>query len=70
MPIPAQQHAEIIEPRNNALQLHSVHEEDRERDFGFANMIEESVLQILRSFSGHSRCSIFLLVSSHETVVA
>jgi len=26
------------------VQLHPVHEKDRERDFGFANVIEESVL--------------------------
>ena len=44
MPIASQQHAEIIEPRDNALQLHSVHEKDRERDFCLTDMIEEGIL--------------------------
>ena len=44
MAVPPQQHAEIIEPRNNALQLDPVHQKDRERNFRFADVVEESVL--------------------------
>src|SRR4051812_16696692 len=42
MPIPAQEHAEIIEPRHNALKLYAVHEKDRERNLVLADVIEES----------------------------
>jgi hypothetical protein len=60
MPIPPQQHAEIIEPGHHPLQLHAVHQEDRERRFAFADVIEEGVLQVLRAFGCHCRCSIFI----------
>src|SRR5262245_42358840 len=38
MSIAPKQDAEIIEPGHNALKLHSVHQKDGERDFGFADM--------------------------------
>src|ERR1700675_3952831 len=44
MPIATQQHAEIIEPSDHALQLDAVHQEDGERNFGFADVVEEGVL--------------------------
>ena len=44
MPIAPQQHAEIIEPGHHALQLHPVHQEDRERGLVLADMVEEGVL--------------------------
>jgi hypothetical protein len=55
MPIAAQQDTEIVKPGNHALQLHPVHQKDRERDFCFADVIEEGVLQILTSFGCHGR---------------
>ncbi len=47
MPVAAQQHAEIVEPGHDALQLHAVDQEDGERSFALADVIEEGVLQIL-----------------------
>jgi hypothetical protein len=63
MSVPPQQHAEIIEPGHHPLQLHSVHEEYREWDFGFAYVIEESVLKILCAIGCHGRFFRFLLRS-------
>ena len=56
MPIATQQHAEIIEPGDHALQLDAVHQEDGERNFGFADVIEEGVLQVLCAVGCHGRC--------------
>ena len=53
MPIATQKDAKIIEPSHNALQLDSVHEKDRERDFVLAYEVQERVLQILGAFSSH-----------------
>jgi hypothetical protein len=47
MTVPPQQHAEIIEPRHHALQFDAVHQENRERRFVLADVVEEGVLQIL-----------------------
>ena len=47
MTIATQQHAEIIEPGHHALQLDSVHQKNGERNFGLADVIEKSVLQVL-----------------------
>jgi hypothetical protein len=44
MAIPPQQHAEIIEPSDNALQLYTVHEKYGQRSFLLPYMIKESVL--------------------------
>ena len=44
MPVAPQQHAEIIEPGDHALQLDAVHQENGERDFAFADVIEKGVL--------------------------
>ena len=55
-----QQNAEIVEPSHDALQLVPVHEEDRERNFGLADVVEESVLEVLLSFGGHGRSFHFL----------
>ena len=42
--ITAQQHAEVIEPSDHALQFHAVHQEHRDRNFLFPNLIQEAVL--------------------------
>jgi hypothetical protein len=39
-----EQKTEIVEPGDNALQLHSVDQKDRQWRFGFANVIKEGVL--------------------------
>jgi hypothetical protein len=44
MPVATQQDAEIIEPGYHALELDAVHQKDGERNFVFANVIEEGVL--------------------------
>jgi predicted GNAT family acetyltransferase len=51
--VPAQQNAKIVEPGHDALKLDAVHEKDRERNLGFANVIEKSVLQALRALCRH-----------------
>jgi hypothetical protein len=62
MPVPSQQHAEIIEPGHNALQFDTVHQENSEWYFAFADVIEKSVLEILRTIGCHGRFSIFARV--------
>src|SRR5262249_44593263 len=59
MSIPPQQHAEVIKPGHNALQFDSVHQENGEWYFAFADVIEKGVLQILRTIGCHCRSSIF-----------
>jgi hypothetical protein len=44
MTIAPQQQAEIVEPGDNPLQLHSIDQKDRQWRFGFANVIKEGVL--------------------------
>ena len=38
------QQAEIVEPCDNSLKLHSIDQKDRQWRFGFANVIKEGVL--------------------------
>src|SRR6478735_585254 len=61
VPVAPQEHAEVIEPGHDALQLHSVHQEDRERCLVLADMVEEGVLEVLCAFGRHCHCSIFWL---------
>jgi hypothetical protein len=63
MSIPSQQHAEIVEPGHYALQFDPIHQKNGEWDFAFADVIEEGVLQILRTIGCHCRFP-FLLASS------
>ena len=58
MAVATQQHAEIIEPGHHALQFDAVHQKDGERNFGFADVIEEGVLQVLCAIGCHGRCSV------------
>jgi hypothetical protein len=51
--ITPQQHAKIIKPSHDALQLHPVDEKYRQRCFVLADMIEERVLQACLSFGWH-----------------
>src|SRR5262249_55121388 len=53
--VPTQQHAKIIEPGNDSLQLDAVHQEDRKRRLALADVIEEGVLQILCAIGCHCR---------------
>ena len=48
--IAAQEHAEIIEPADHALQLDAVDEEDGQGGLGLADAVEEGVLQVLLFF--------------------
>ena len=70
MPIPPQQNAEIIEPCHDALQFNAVDQENGQRNFCFADVIEESVLQILRTFGCHGRVPFFCPRLTRETFVA
>src|SRR6516225_4645212 len=60
MPVATQQHAEIIEPRDDALQFHAIHQENGEWDFVFADVIEKSVLRVLCAVGCHGRCPVHL----------
>jgi hypothetical protein len=45
--VAAQKQAEIVEPGHYALQLHAVHQEYREWNFGLADMVQKRVLQVV-----------------------
>jgi hypothetical protein len=51
--VAAQKHAEIVEPRDNALQLDAVDQKDRKWRLVFSNVIEKGVLQILLFVRSH-----------------
>ena len=65
--VPAQQHGEIVEPGNDALQLHAVYEEHRHRRLAFADVVQEDVLHVLRLFAGHDANSFILLIAAQPT---
>jgi hypothetical protein len=44
MTVAPEQQAEIVKPSDNPLQFHPVDQKDRQRCFGFANVIKEGVL--------------------------
>src|SRR6201993_4730856 len=44
MTVAPKQQAEIVEPRDNSLQLHSIDQKYRQWRFGFANVVKEGVL--------------------------
>jgi hypothetical protein len=44
MTVAPEQQAKIVEPGDNALQLHAIDQEDRQGSLGLANVIEEGVL--------------------------
>jgi len=67
MPVPPQQNAEIVELGHHALQLNTVHQKYGEGYFAFSNVIEKSVLQILRTLGCHGRFSIFCSRLTRET---
>src|SRR5690606_11456694 len=47
VPIAPQEHAEIIKPCHDPLKLHAIYEEDRQRGFVLADVVEEGVLEAL-----------------------
>jgi hypothetical protein len=53
MPVAPQQETEIVKPGNDALKLDAVDEKNGQRNLGLANMIEKSVLKILRTVGSH-----------------
>jgi hypothetical protein len=55
MSISPQQHAKIVKPGHDPLQLYAIDEKNREGDFGLAYMIEEGVLQVLCAIGCHGR---------------
>jgi len=62
--IPPQQDAEIIEPSHDALKFDAVDQKNREWRFALADVIEKSVLKILRSVGCHCRWSVFFLLAA------
>ena len=48
LPVSAQQHTEIVEPGDVALQLHPIDQVDRDGGLTFTNGIQERILKILR----------------------
>ena len=53
MAVASQQDTKVVEPSNDALQLDAVHQEDGQRDFIFADFVEEAVLQPLLALGWH-----------------
>src|SRR3546814_8446211 len=53
MSVAAQKHGEIVKPRDDALQLHAVDQEDRDRHLVLPDVIEKHVLDALVLFGGH-----------------
>src|SRR5580692_9392323 len=50
--ITAQEHAEVVEPADDALQFDAVDQEDGQRGLRAAHAVEEGVLQVLLFFDG------------------
>jgi hypothetical protein len=60
MAIAAQQHAKIVKPAHDALQLDAVHEEYGEWNFVFTNKIEKRILQVRCTFDRHGFSILFV----------
>jgi hypothetical protein len=61
MPVASQEHAKIIEPAHDALQLYAVDEEYRQGRVIFSHVIEKCVLQVLSFFGRHGCFPFFYL---------
>jgi hypothetical protein len=59
MSVAAQQHAKIIEPRDDALQFYAIHQENGEWNFVFADVIEKGVLKVLCAVGWHGLIPFF-----------
>src|SRR5215831_1869992 len=68
MPVAPQQHAEIIEPRDDALEFHAIHQKNGEWNFVFTDVIEKGVLKVLCAVGCHGRCSVLCAASPCPTV--
>jgi hypothetical protein len=68
MPVAPQEHAEIIEPRDDALEFHAIHQENSEWNFVFTDVIEKGVLKVLCAVGCHGRCSVLCAASPCPTV--
>ncbi len=53
MTVSAQENAEIIKPRHDALKFHAVHKKYRERRLALPNVIEKCILKAWRAFCRH-----------------
>src|SRR5262249_4020447 len=51
VPVATQQHAEIVEPGDDSLQLYAVDEKNRERSLVLADIVEKGVLKVLGAIS-------------------
>ena len=58
MSVAAEQHAEVVEPSDDALQLDAIDEEDRQGGFLLADVVEERVLEALGFFGSHVLLSV------------
>jgi hypothetical protein len=57
--IAAQQHTEVVKPRDDPLELHTVDEKNRDGNFCFANIVQKCILQVLL-IGGHIYLPFFL----------
>ena len=53
--VPTEKNGEIVKPRDNALQFHSIDEKYRYGRLVFSDVIQKYILYILRFFRGHFR---------------
>src|SRR5918998_1668444 len=53
VPVPAEQHGEVVEPGDDPLELHPVDQEDGHGRLAFANVVQEHVLHVLGLLGGH-----------------
>jgi hypothetical protein len=60
-PFTFEQHAEVIEPGNDALELDAVHKEHGQGSLALPHGVEENVLQVLFFVSRHGCCEPSLL---------
>src|SRR6185436_3755668 len=64
MPVAAQENAEIVKPGDDALQLDTVDQKNRQRRFALAAGVQERVLQVLLTLA-HGLVPICVLLESH-----
>jgi hypothetical protein len=60
--ITTQQHAEIVEPSHDALQLNPVHKKYRQWYLVLADVVQKRILKVFRSFDRHVGFRFLLLI--------
>jgi hypothetical protein len=65
--VAAQQHAEIIEPADDALKLDAIDQKYGQRGFRFADTVQKRILQVLLFIVGHFTPLSFEILAEHNT---